>query len=205
MGPQLSPEETDRLVGLQIRLEYRLDRTGRLHPFEGSSEQAQFVVYRHPAGIVKFLRYDLPPAPAGRLQALSPESAFEDHDAVSAILGSCDAGVFHSCVFVALPLLSGAADVVQDEDGRFVIRVGGMAVSWGWSSRENEDAAELAVETDEHHRRRGFGRQVATAWAHDRMTTGKVALYSYEEGNFASARLAGSLGVVEYAAVTAYE
>ncbi|MCJ7737324.1 MAG: hypothetical protein MUQ10_08440 [Anaerolineae bacterium] len=205
MGQQLSPDEKDRLIGLQIRLEYRFDRAGRLHPFEGSSEQARFIVYRHPAGIVKFVRYDLPPAQAVQLHALPPELAFEGHDAVSAILGNCNVGVFHSCVFVALPPLSGAPDVVQDEDGCFVVRVGGMPVSWGWSSRENEDAAELAVETNEHHRRRGFGRQVATVWAHDRMIACKVALYSYEEGNFASARLARSLGVVEYAVVTAYE
>jgi len=205
MGQQLSPEECERLIGLQIRLEYRLDRAGRLHPFVGSSEQARCVIYQHAAGAVRFLHYDLPPAQAERLEALPHELAFSDHAAVMTILGSSSSGVFHSCVFVTLSASSAAPDVVQDEDGRFVVHVNGVPVSWGWSARENEAAAELAVETDELHRRRGFGRQVAAAWARATMMAGKEALYSYEEGNFASERLARSLGVVEYAMVTAYE
>jgi len=54
------------------------------------------------------------------------------------------------------------------------------------------------------HRRRGYGRQVAAAWAHHVMKQGRVAFFSHVHGNMASRALASSLGVVEYGASAAY-
>jgi predicted GNAT family acetyltransferase len=77
-------------------------------------------------------------------------------------------------------------------------------VSWAWSSDTNPKAVELAVKTDEAHRRRGYARQVASAWAYHNMKRGKVAFYSHKADNFASRSLAKNLGVVRYAQATTY-
>jgi len=214
MRQQLNSADCEMYIGHQIRLEYQLDEAGRLHPFPSSSEQAYFIIYRYAAGYIKYFRCDLPSAAVSQIEALPPQQAFEDRDAVCAILdahlpgsgkGGVGGDVFRSCVFVALPSPSEFPDVVCDEKGCFVVEVGGKPVSRAWSSRENEVSAELAVETEEHHRRQGLGRQVAAAWAYDKIKAGKVAFYSYEVHNVASESLARSLGVVEYALVTAYE
>ena len=65
-------------------------------------------------------------------------------------------------------------------------------------------AAELALEVLPEYRRRGYGRQVASAWANHIMQEGLVAFYSHLHDNLPSQALAQSLGVVQYAASAGY-
>jgi predicted GNAT family acetyltransferase len=71
----------------------------------------------------------------------------------------------------------------------------GDVVARAFSARENSRAAELSVETTPAHRRRGFARQVAAAWAADVVSSDRIAFYSYDFANAASAALASSLRV----------
>jgi hypothetical protein len=194
-----------RLIQLQVELEYRRDTDGLLVPFPGSTEQARFAVYRYTGGNVRYFRHDLLPDVRRRLGALSPDQAYEACELVARVLGgdvACD-GPFVSCVFAAMPDRCEFADV-RLQDSCHVVLAGGEPVAWAWSSRENGTAAELAVETAPAFRRRGYGRQVAAAWAHGVLQQGKVAFYSYAETNVASEGLAHSLGVLAFARVVAY-
>jgi hypothetical protein len=97
-------------------------------------------------------------------------------------------------MFVARPHPSEFADA-EHKDGGWVIRRGAEAVSWAISSREDERAAELGCETSPDHRRQGLARQACAAWADRVLAAGKVAFYSYQFDNLASAALAAALGV----------
>jgi hypothetical protein len=196
------------LIRQQIRLEYNLSADGRLVPYPGSTEMARYVVHRHTEGCVRFYRNDLPPRVMQDLAALPAETAFDDPEAVVSILAdhaACTNMFFGTgAVFVELPSLD-ACPAVTEGGHEFVVMAGGVKASAAWSVRENADAAELAVETAEGFRRRGYGRQVASAWAHHVMRQGKTAFYSYAGHNVASRALARSLGVVEFSTVAAYD
>ena len=190
---ELSPTELTRL---NVEIENQIDSNGDLRPRPGK-DSALLVVSRHATGYATFFRHDLP-----------PEVALDDHQAVRQILAQhapCDS-VFagRGYYFARPPSQETFPDVVFDK-GCYVILVGGTPVSWAWTADQSERAAELAVETDANHRRRGYARQVAAAWANHVIGEGKVAFYSYERGNVASAALAQCLGVVHYAVVTTYE
>jgi GNAT superfamily N-acetyltransferase len=77
----------------------------------------------------------------------------------------------------------------------FELRVDGRCVSYCRSSRENDRCAEAWVETDPKHRRRGSARDVVAAWACAVRDNGKVAFYSHDADNVASAGVARSLGL----------
>ena len=200
--------DASQFVRLQVTLEYGLDAEGFLVPFPGSTEQARFVIRRHPGGALRYYRHDLPAPVRERLAALPDEEAHGNPDAVKAILAAdarCqDVFIGVSGVFVKRPEQTEFVDVVRRE-GQFVILAGDKPVSAAFSVRENEAAAEVAVETADAFRRRGFGRQVTAAWAYHVMAQGKVAFYSYAEGNLASQALARSLGVVQFSRVAGYE
>jgi hypothetical protein len=76
------------LVNLQIGLEYRVDGSGRLVPFPGSSEQAWFVCYAGDFGERRFYRHDLPGELRLELEGLPEGAAFEDPAAAERILGN---------------------------------------------------------------------------------------------------------------------
>ena len=78
---------------------------------------------------------------------------------------------------------------------RFETHIDGECVSYARSSRENDRCAEAWVETDPKYRRRGFARDVVSAWACAARANGKVAFYSHDEDNVASAAVAKSLGL----------
>lgn len=80
-----------------------------------------------------------------------------------------------------------------------------QGVSWAWSSRSNARAAELAVETEAEHRRKGYARAATAAWAREVLDAGKVAFYSHDVENHASAALAKSLGVLWFMDLVSYE
>lgn len=70
--------------------------------------------------------------------------------------------------------------------------------------RQTDKAAELALEVLPIYRRRGYGRQLAAAWANHIMHQGLVAFYSHLHDNLPSQTLAQSLGVVQYAVSAGY-
>jgi predicted GNAT family acetyltransferase len=78
-------------------------------------------------------------------------------------------------------------------------------VSWAWSIRENQECAEVAVETDPNFRKHGYARRVTSAWASSIISQGKTAFFSHLESNYASRRLAQSLGVRYFASSLSFE
>ena len=156
---------------------------------------------------MRFFRCDLSADIRRRLEALPGPAAFDNREAVRAILAAqaaCKNAFFGtSAVFRDRPDPAEFADEIRTDEG-CAVQVGGMVASIAWSVRENAAAAELAVETAEGHRRRGYARQVAAAWAHEVIKQGKAAYYSYPGGNLASEALARNLGVVEFSIVAAY-
>jgi len=198
----------ESLIRTQVQLEYSLDVDGLLVPFPRSTEQARFIVHRHATGYERFYRHDLPADIRRRLATLPGAAAFDCRKAVKAILAAqsaCTQAFFGtSGEFACLPHPTDYPDVARASVG-FQVVVAGDRASIAWSVRENASAEELAVETAEGYRGRGYGRQVAAAWACHVMAQGKVAFYSYAEDNLASRALARSLGVVEFSTVAAYE
>jgi GNAT superfamily N-acetyltransferase len=198
-----SPTE---LIALNIEIENQIDASGDLRPLPGK-ESALFTISRHAGGHTSFYRHDLPHHIRRQIEALDPETALQDHEAVRRILGRyapCDA-VFagKGYHFARVPSSAEFPDAVY-RDGCYVILVDGKPVSWAWTADESEQAAELAVETVPKYRRRGYARQVVAAWAAHVLEEGKVAFYSHKVGNTASEALAHSLGVVQYALTTTY-
>jgi hypothetical protein len=198
-----SPTE---LVRLSIEIENQTDASGNLLPRPGK-DSALFVVSRYATGHARFFRDDVPSTARRQLEALDAEAALQDHNTVRGILSeyvasdTVFAGKGYS--FVRPPSPDEFPDVVYHQ-GCYVVLVDGAPVSWAWTADSSDRAAELAVETALEHRRRGYARQVASAWAAHVLTAGKVAFYSHEVDNHASEALARSLGVVQYAVVTTY-
>jgi hypothetical protein len=200
------------LVQTQVALEYQLNESGRLVPFPDSSEQARCVVYRYDDGYTHFFRHDLPPEMLHSLENLAPGLAFTQPEAVLSALGA-EPGqmvpVYISGVIGSAPDPTKSTDEPGSEpvprDGCWVIEQDGKAVAWAWSERSNDHCAELAVEVDEGCRRRGYGRQVAAAWAAEVLASGRIPFYSYEQHNQASQALARSLGVQWFADCIAFD
>jgi hypothetical protein len=86
-----------------------------------------------------------------------------------------------------------------------VIKVDEAVAAVAWSVRANEAAEEVAVETGEPYRRRGYARQVVSAWIQSVLRRGRVAFYSHDQSNLPSEALAHSLDLVRYAEGVAYE
>lgn len=111
---------------------------------------------------------------------------------------------FRSYYFLTAPSSDEYADVVRQGD-RFVVLVDGEPISWAWSSRSNSRASELATETKPDFHRRGYPRQVCSAWAQYELGQGKIAFYSHRRENVASQALATSLGVIHFVDGVNYE
>lgn len=194
------------LAVLSIEIENQIDASGDLRPLPGK-DSALFSISRHQSGYLRFYRYDLPPSLRRQLERLGSEASLTDHKAVRRILSrhtACNtvfAGKGYH--FRRRPAPAEYPDAVYRE-GCYVIVVDGAPVSWAWTSDSSEQAAELAVETLPRYQRRGYARQVASAWAAQILAEGKVAFYSHGLDNAASEALARSLGVVQYAVVTTY-
>lgn len=123
------------------------------------------------------------------IEALDPEAAPTRHERGGQVLGRhavCDsiwAGLEY--YFARRPSPAEFRDVAYQK-GCHVVGVGGVPVSWAWTSEASDEAEELAVETAPEHRRRGYARRAVSAWAARVLDEGKVALYSHETGNVAS-------------------
>lgn len=86
----------------------------------------------------------------------------------------------------------------------FAVMKNGVVASRSWSIRKNDISAEIAVETDERYRRRGYGRQVVAAWAKHQINNGKEAIYSHRKGNIESWALAKSAWATQFIEVLSY-
>jgi hypothetical protein len=96
--------------------------------------------------------------------------------------------------FAATPDPREYVDALRRGSG-WTVSIEGNVAARAFSARENARAAELSVETSPAFRRRGLARQAAAAWAAEVLSSGKVAFYSYDFTNEASAALAASLRV----------
>jgi hypothetical protein len=198
-------EATD-LIRLNAELEHDLTLDGDLVPLPGR-DPLLLLANRHRDGYVFFYRQTMPPVLRQQIDSLGPQRAFEDGTAVQAILA--DYSPYIRLVegvagyFAETPAAGEFAGVIQAGDS-YQIEIDGQAVSRAWTWFESDEAAELVVEALPDFRRHGYARQVAAAWAAGVMQAGRVALYSYLADNDASAALARSLGVVEYATWVAY-
>jgi len=190
-----------RLFGIQLELECKgFDANGDLIRIPGSNpdEINRFHVLKLPDRYIRIFRHDVPLDVRCSLSRFSDEEAFAEQSRIRQVLteamGPADTWVGRTYIFTDVPSSSEFPRVVRTGDCWTVV-VDGQEVSWAQSARQNEKAAELGVETLEEYRRRGFGRQVAAAWASSMLKEGRIAFYSHTLDNIASEQLALSLGV----------
>jgi len=74
----------------------------------------------------------------------------------------------------------------------------GMVVSLCMSARQTDVAAEASLYTMEDYRGKGYGVDVANAWAAEVQSQGKVALYSTSWDNFSSQSVAKKLNLKQF-------
>lgn len=86
--------------------------------------------------------------------------------------------------------------IIRDGPEAYSIAMDGQPVAAASSSRSNDSAAELWIETDPAHRRHGYATVLAKAWAADVQQSAKIAFYSHLHENAASAALARNLSVL---------
>jgi GNAT superfamily N-acetyltransferase len=101
---------------------------------------------------------------------------------------------FHSYCFDDIPATEHSA-ITRDGAESYSMVVDGHRVAGAASSRSDDVSAELWIQTDPAHRRRGYALALARAWAAGVREAGKVAFYSHLHENQASAALARRLGV----------
>ena len=194
------------LIQLSLELENNLTAAGDLRARPGQAATLLWTS-QHRDGYVTYFSEELPAALRQQIIALGPGAPLSAQAHVCQILAQYNACQeiwagegYHFAT--APPPAQYAAAVRQAE--AFVVLVNGEAASWAWTQDESANAAELAVETRTEFRRRGYARQVASAWAAHVIGQGKVAFYSHRSDNEASRRLAQNLGVTWYARSVTY-
>jgi len=192
------------LTCLQLELEcIGFDENGYLTriPCDNPDDIARFFVVKYETSYATYFRADVEHDIIKRLQAFSAEHLFNDSNIVMSILYQRslpqEPSRFVSYVFTQCPLSEEFSDVTQ-QDENFVVVYENKIVSRAWASRQNTRAAELAVQTDPNFRRRGYGRQVCSAWAAYQLGHNRIAFYSHLYNNAASRALAQNLGTVPF-------
>jgi hypothetical protein len=198
------------LIQLQISLVYQLGPDGLLLPFPGSTEQAWYLVYQYSQGYVPYFNTELPSHVRQQLLALGPKTSFEDPEKVRKLIDSshqpCAGGdVMFWSGYISQPPEPEAYRLATRKDSDWVVEKNGKVVCHACSVRQNEQCAEVYVETLPNYRRRGFGRPAVAAWAKHILDSRRVPFYHYRANNTPSAGLASSLNVTWYANVVAYE
>jgi len=94
--------------------------------------------------------------------------------------------------------------IENDQRQAFCIFESGKEASSCISVRENEQASECYVFTDEKYRRRGYARKTVLAWAQYIQGLGKIPFYSHEVDNLASRAVAQKLGLAQSFSVVVY-
>lgn len=192
------------LIQLNVTLEYALDAQGDLVPHPGSTEQARFIIYRFGQHSARFFQPVVPAAQRAQLEAMPVAVIFDSPETVQRILARPASWMGQSYTFTRAPDPH-AFPEVRLEHEKFLVRVNGEPVTWAWSVRQNAQAAELAVETEPAHRRRGWARQATSAWAYAVLLSGRTPFYSHARDNQASAALARSLNLTPYADSAAFD
>jgi RimJ/RimL family protein N-acetyltransferase len=209
-----------RLIHIQLAIEcIGLNKDGLLIRIPGPDPDdiARVYVFKHEGGFNIYFRHDVPASLREQVQALTPDRAFDDQEAVKAILVAdspcAEVDMWQTYTFPDALKPSLFPSVVRlDKSHRAlmerhhagadvtrraifsIIRDGGI-VSTCSSVRENEQAGECYVYTVEPYRGRGYGRQVTAAWAYHLQQQGKVAFYSHALDNPASQAVARGLGL----------
>ena len=178
------------------------DDNGRLVRIAGPSPDDIPLIYVAFVGgeWLRFCRYDVSNEVCAQLNGVP--SSQVSRTVIAKIAQSDGAAIWEGSAyhFAGVPAVSSNLQL-EKENGRFRIRTGNKVVCEAWSSREDDFAAELAVETVEGYRRLGYGKVVAAAWATEIIMKGKVAFYSHRDINIASSALAHSLGVERFMTV----
>ena len=188
----------------------------KLHPTSGHTcdDVEWFMLAKYGGLTQKHYRHELS---IDVIEALSTaRDALENEelsaDQVSAIISRPIAEVREELFYCfvsdeSLPVCTWAAfwGNTADTFDTFAVVRNGETVSRAWSVRLNDQAAEIAVETKEGHRRKGYGKQVVCAWIRHQLTLGKVPFYAHRKYNLQSKALAESLGAFMFADVTSYQ
>jgi GNAT superfamily N-acetyltransferase len=184
------------LIRLEVELEYGVTLRDDVIPVtpENTRDVPLITVARFNDGYSLLYRAGLSGADYARFSETNPERLFAlPADALPYRVIDC-----RWYVITRIPEPSEFPDVIE-LNGRFVIERDGQIVASAWSSQGSAYAAEVEVETHPTYRRRGYGRQVVAAWAHQTRRGGKTAFYSHLVANEASRALAASVGAVWFA------
>ena len=180
-----------------------------------TDKMPRLLVLNHEQGYSLFPRHNLPAHLRGALMQISPEHAFHDHERIKAVLAAdtpCpEVWTGRSYTFPALRaedypfsvvrLSEAQRDLIVKYDPNLnlsqviacTILADGQIVVACVSSRENAIGAEAWVQTLPAYRRRGYARQVTTAWAFHLQQEGKIPFYSHHSDNLPSHALAQEL------------
>jgi GNAT acetyltransferase-like protein len=144
---------------------------------------------------------------------LDIDRAFDDHTIVLDLLSKYGIDVVEirremSYYFDRKPSIN-TSDVVWRGDTQSFydeasILSGNKVISRAWSVRRNMNSAEIAVETDEKHRRKNLAKRVVSSWVSHQIDNGKVPIYSHRSGNVESQKLVTSCGGIKFAEVISY-
>ena len=161
-------------------------------------DQPLVVVSRVAGESLLYLREGLPPAIQRELRDIGASACFDAEEHVRSILASgmpCREIRRIRWYTVARRPEQGEYAAVVRSGSRFVIIDDGQEVAWAETDSENEQAAEVSIETLAAFRRRGYARQITAAWAAATLDAGKVGFYSHRLTNDASRAVAASLGL----------
>jgi GNAT superfamily N-acetyltransferase len=226
------PTSDYELFLLQLELEAKsVTSEGEIFriPGDEADDIPQVAVFSIAGEAYFFTSRDLPPALAAAVRRHRPAAILGDPSPIEALLsgpGPAQGRRFRSHTIPPGHPLSGSGEVQCLSHGHvrllrncfdpgfaeFAARrpvwamiVDGEVVSACTSVRENAVAAECWVATDPAHQRRGYGRSVVTAWARGCHRSRRVAFYSYEETNLASAALARHLELPQWCRLIAFD
>ena len=195
------------LIRLETELEYGVALRADVIPVtdDNAADVPRLTVARHESGFLLLYASTLPAEARAALANSDGELLFESLDGIDPNVLSDVRKSVRCCWYVIdrIPDPSEFPDVVES-GGRFVIERDGQIAAAAWSAQQGTHADEVEVETAEAFRRRGYGRQVVAAWAHDIRLAGKVAFYSHLVTNDASRALATSVGARQYAETVEY-
>ena len=183
------------LTQFQIGLEYDQTRAGLLVPREDSKERNLCSLYLHGDGVDAYFRTDVSEDVQTTIGVMTEAELLAAPELLLTLLGGETASRYETYIALS-PFPESAFPAVRADADRLVIAgPGGQPASWAWSVREDERAAELAVETDAAFRHRGYATQVSAAWVTRTLIADKVPFYSHSPENSGSAALAARLGL----------
>ena len=187
---------TMKYILLQLELEcIGTDEQGGLVRIEGPNPDDihLFFVVQTRNGFAAFWRADVEQRTKELVSSRGYQQAFFDPSTFRKLLNARE--VWQGSTYMFPPTFDVETRGVVQEGNLFTIRIEGELACRAWSSRQNDHAAELAVETKPLFRRRGYAMMTSAAWAMVQLRAGRVPFYSHMAENLASKGLAMRLGV----------